>query len=360
VQSAFAPEASHLFFANGLRTSWLATHPPVEERIRRIAPGFLVEHARAAVTGAIADARREAAAPAAAVDGVGEAAVAAGAVSGLSAAGTVVATVGQPGPRHVAYAADLLARLPPDVAVATRHAAGARALATALLLDPDPVARELQLGHVAPDARAEAGRLAAALAGASREDRMAILDLALPSLDALPREGAGALVRDLAAVAATDGTTTVFEWAVQRIVRRRLARNLGERRAGAFRPRTVEDVQVELLELLSTLAWLGARDEAAAQAALDAATVAAGVPGRWRPLPRERARASAVDAALERLDGAALPLKGKVLASCAACALADGRLVPAEAEVVRAVAASLGLPVPPLERRAPGRAAGTG
>jgi uncharacterized tellurite resistance protein B-like protein len=270
-----------------------------------------------------------------------------------------MASVGRPGPAHAAYAADLLARLPPDVAVATRHAAGARALATALLLDADPVARELQLGQVAAEARADAGRLAAALAGASREDRMAILDLLLPSLDALPREGAVALVRDLAAIAAADGRTTVFEWAVQRIVRRRLARSLGERRAGGFRPRTVEDVQVEVLELLSTLAWLGARDEAGAQAALDAATAAAGVPGRWRPLPRERARAAAIEAALERLDGAAIPLKGRVLAACAACALADGRLVPAEAEVVRAVAASLGLPVPPMEKRAPERAAGT-
>ena len=38
-----AEEASHLFFANGLRSSltgWLATHPPLDERIRRLVPSF--------------------------------------------------------------------------------------------------------------------------------------------------------------------------------------------------------------------------------------------------------------------------------------------------------------------------------
>ena len=38
LHSPAAPEAAHLFFADGLASRLLATHPPVEERIRRIAP----------------------------------------------------------------------------------------------------------------------------------------------------------------------------------------------------------------------------------------------------------------------------------------------------------------------------------
>jgi uncharacterized tellurite resistance protein B-like protein len=231
-------------------------------------------------------------------------------------------------------------------------------LARALLAAADPAARDLQLGAL-PDAavRAETARLAATLGAASREDRMAILELALPALDALPPGEAAALVRDLAALAAADGRTGVFEWAVQRIVRRRLASSLGEARAPALRARRPEDVQVEALELLSVLAWLGARDEAAARAALDAGAAALGFSG-WRPLPRDGVRAARLDAALARLDEAAPPLKKRLLEACAACALADGRVVPAEAEIVRAVAASLGVPIPPLGAPEPTRATG--
>ena len=43
LESSHAEKASHLFFANGLRASWfnaMATHPPLDERIRRIDPAF--------------------------------------------------------------------------------------------------------------------------------------------------------------------------------------------------------------------------------------------------------------------------------------------------------------------------------
>jgi uncharacterized tellurite resistance protein B-like protein len=266
--------------------------------------------------------------------------------------------VGHPGPLQVGYAAELLARLPAEVAAAARSARGARALTGALLADADPAVREVQLGQLADlEVRAETERLAAIVAGASREDRMAILDLALPALDGLPRDGAAALVRDLAGVAAADGRTTVFEWAVQRIVHRRLAAALGEPRGGRVTARVVEDVQVEALEVLSVLAWLGARDEAGAAAALAAGAAALGVSG-WRPLPKDRVRAARLDAALARLDGAAPALKRRLLEACATCTLADGRVLAAEGEIVRAVAASLGVPMPPLAAAATARSAG--
>jgi Zn-dependent protease with chaperone function len=332
IESANGPEVSHLFFASGLRSSWLATHPPVEERIRRIAPHGVARPRPASAAGATAPGAGPPPPPVAAAAGV-----------------ALLASAGRPGPRQVAYAADLLARLPPEVAAAARSPASARALACALLAGADPGGAEAGLGRVDdPVARAEAARLAAALAGASREDRMAILDLALPALDGLSRGDAAALVSELAAIAAADGRTTVFEWAVQRIVHRRVAPALGEPRRAAAGARAAGDVQVEALELLSVLAWIGARDEAGAQASLDAGTAALGVAGRWRPLPRDRVRAARLDAALARLDGASPALKARLLAACAACVLADGRVAPAEAEVLRAVAASLGVPLPPL------------
>jgi Zn-dependent protease with chaperone function len=337
--SAQAPEVAHLFFANGLRSRWLATHPPIEERIRRIAPAGPARSPRAA--------RAAAPPPPAASARVPWAGAAAG--QGLAAAAALASSAGHPGPQHVAWAAELLARLPPELAASWRAAQGARAICLALLADPDPAARVEQLGAIVdPAARAEASRLAAVLSGSSRHDRMALLDLALPALDALPAADAATLVQELAALAAADGRTTVFEWAVQRIVERRVAPSGRGARGAAVRAHSLDEVQVEALELLSVLAWLGASDEAGAQAALDAGTGALGIAGRWRPLPRDRVRAARLEAALARLDEAAPGLKERLLGACAACVLADGRVVAAEAEVVRAVAASLGVPLPPL------------
>ena len=209
-------------------------------------------------------------------------------------------------------------------------------------------ARAVQLGQVSDPALREAvGRWAAALGRMTRADRMAVLDLALPALDALPRDAAAELALQLRALVAADGATTVFEWAVLRIVSRRLARAAGAARAVPVTARTAGDVEVELLDLLSVLAWAGARDEAAARAALESATAVLGLTG-WRVLPRGRVDGRRFEAALQRLEGASPRLKASVVEACAASVLADGVVVPAEGELVRAIAATLGVPVPPL------------
>jgi hypothetical protein len=109
----------------------------------------------------------------------------------------------------------------------------------------------------------------------------------------------------------------------------------------------VDEVQVEVHELLSVLAWLGARDDAAAYAAVDAG-VRFGIAAAWRPLPRDRVRAAMLETALDRLDSASPAIKARLLAACAATVLHDRRVVAAEGEVIRAVALSLGVPVPRL------------
>ncbi len=331
IGSAFAPEAAHLFFANGLESRWLASHPPLEERIRRLVPQGLARPARAAAGEAVPATGEAAAIPAIPLT-----------PSGL------VASVGNPEPQHVAHAARVLLAIPAEIADAARAPAAAAALVRALLADADATGRAVKLGLLAdPMLRDEVERLATALAAVPRADRMTVLDLALAALDALPRDAAAALVADLRTLAAADGRTTVLEWSVIRIVSRRLARRLGTERRPAP-GRVLEDVQVDVLDLLSVLAWSGAREEQRAQAAVDAGIAALGIPGPWRVLPRDRIGAKRLEAALERLEGASPALQERVVEACAAAVVADGQVLPTEGEIVRAVAASLGVPVPPL------------
>jgi Zn-dependent protease with chaperone function len=320
LHSPAAPEAAHLFFADGLASRLLATHPPVEERIRRIAPHLAPRLLAALPPIPPGDEKRLAAAFA------------------RPPAEVTLAP-------EVIRARALLDALSPALAVAAHDPAPAAALARALLADRDETSRALQLVAIEePALREEVARLAAALAEVDREGRMALLDLAAPALARIAPADGEALVRDLRALAAADGRTTVFEWAVERIVARRIAPRAA-RPAG--RVRRVEDVQVECLEILSLLAWLGAADVAHAQAALDTALAALGTAGPWRILPRGRVGAARLEAALTTIDSATPGVKERVLAACEACVRADGTvLLPEEGEVLRAIAASLGVPAP--------------
>ncbi len=341
--SAFAPEAAHLFFANGLASSWLSTHPPIKDRIDRILPnGYLRVMRLAAEAPLPPDEEPGATAPLAAPALAPESAVAAATVPLTPSA--VVASAGRLDPRHFAHAAGLLAALPPEIAAAAREPAGAALLVRGLLAKGDEAVRAARLARLAdPATRAAVEPLAATLAAVPREARSAALDLALPALDALPVAEADALEVDLAALAGGNGGLSVFDWSVLRIVRRRRARRVAALRPARLR---LDDVQVDLLDLLSTVAWAGTRNDAGAQAGLDAALPALGIPVGWRILPRERVSARRLDAALDRLDEAVPPLKARIVEACAAAVLLDGRVLPSEAELVRAVAASLGVPVP--------------
>jgi Zn-dependent protease with chaperone function len=319
LHSPAAPEAAHLFFADGIASRLLATHPPVEERIRRIAPHLAPRLLAALPPIPLPDEERLVAA---------------------FAPPPAELTISP----EVMRARALLAALPPAVAVAAHDPLPAAALARALLADRDGPTRALQLATVRDAAlRDEVARLGAALADVDREGRMALLDLATPALAQLAAIEGEALVRDLRALAAADGRTTVFEWAVERIVARRIAPSAAR---PAARVRRVEDVEVECLEVLSLLAWLGSADVARAQAALDTARSTLGVARPWRILPRGRVGAARLEAALAAIDCATPGVKERVLAACEACVGADATVLPEEGEVLRAIAASLGVPAP--------------
>jgi hypothetical protein len=250
----------------------------------------------------------------------------------------------------VKRAVDLLAGLSPTLTRMAREPYGARGVACALLLDPDPAVRKRQLGAFErdPAASSELRALASEVEGLDSSACLALLDLALPALDHLSPGQAEKLSQDLDAIAGAAPIPSMFRWAMQRVVERRLAPLLGGRRSTPIRIWTLEEVQVECLELLTALAWAGEPEPVRAQRALQAGVLSLGVQSAWHLLPPDRVDANRLDKVLTRLDEAAPQLKARILSACAACALADERVNPAEGGIVRAVAASLGCPVPPL------------
>ena len=105
-------------------------------------------------------------------------------------------------------------------------------------------------------------------------------------------------------------------------------------------------VAAEAAVVLSLLAWEGQPEEGAARTAFDAGMRALGLGGTL--LPREQCSLAAFDAALRRLAGAPPEVKRRLVNACAACILADEQVTVREGELLRAVCAVLGCPMPPL------------
>jgi hypothetical protein len=342
-----AEEASHMFFGNALRPSFIsalfATHPPLEERIARITGRRVEGLPRGAGMGA---------------GGGGE-----GLAIGLSGGGAAgadavvrpdvfVGRAGLPAHEHVEYGGFLLSRLPPVLREAAREPFVAQAIAHALLLSKDDDVRRRQIAQVAHDGPsgldAELTRLAPEIARLGPAARLPLLDLALPALRSLSRAQLRSLVAGVERISAADPAPSVFAFTLGRALARHLRESLDAKARPRPGTRRIEDMGDEVRTLLGALAAAGHDDEAAARAAFAEAAGALGLPAHDPPIGRGKVLLEKLDAALDRLALLGAAPKGRLLSACALLVAHDGVIHVAEAELVRAVADSLGCPVPPV------------
>ncbi len=348
IQNPNAPEASHLFF--GRATSGLSalfsTHPPLEQRIRRIDPSWdgkfpegvpmtdIGVSPRAAVPGAAGFA--------------GGMVRASPAAPGLAGA---VASIGQPSQAHIRYAARLIENLPAALAAAAREPYGARAVVYALLLDRQGGTRHQQLAHL--EAAADRGvfeetlRLARLVEPLNARMRLPLLEIALPTLRALSASQHALFLRNIVALVEANNTIDLFEWSLHRILRHDLEALSGRGQQARVQYRSVGAVQAHCERLMSTLAYVGQRDTGRAEYAFEQARLALGLADA-RLRPQEECGLEELDAALHHLDDASPQVKRQILEAAVACITADHDVTVEEAELLRAVSASISCPMPPI------------
>ncbi|MFW6079160.1 MAG: hypothetical protein ACODAE_06035, partial [Gemmatimonadota bacterium] len=281
----------------------------------------------------------------------------------------LMASIGEPTADHVSRAARLLESLPPELDAAARSPGGAQALVFALLIDADDedvaeAQREAVRDQGGDGLVTWVDDLVPRVRTQPREARMALLDLALPALERLPAESAARFRGAVHDLIRADGRLHLFEYALYRVLARHLPVDgggdetaaagsaRGGRRGRQGRRGTVRSlgaVRDEVAVVLSAVARSGASDASDAEAAFLAA--AASLPddvdglrlldGTGVDLPR-------VERALNALERGSLEVRRAFLEACAACVAHDGRVHPAEAEIMRAIAAGLDCPMPPL------------
>jgi hypothetical protein len=146
-----------------------------------------------------------------------------------------------------------------------------------------------------------------------------------------------------------DGTVRTFDFALFHVLQRNLPGGTkgGRARPSARTPLTRLRREAELL--LSAMARTASGSEEAMEGAFRAgvATLSPDL-GPWTLQPREALVLHRVDEALSRLELGAPAARKALLEAAAVIIQADGRVEVEEAELFRAVAEALDVPVPPL------------
>ena len=343
-----AAEISHMFFGNGLTESWLHaldSHPPLPDRIRRLEPQFdglftMVEPVPLPAVEAPAVMARRQPQP-----GTSSSVLSGAAVMAL------LESVGDPLREHLHVARRLLSNLSPELLAATRDPHQATLLVYALLLDNDPAVRERQKQMVPPsagDAGAGLDRLASLMGNLAREVRLPLLDLALPALRSLTSDQYRQLQSTVEALTAADGKMNVFEFTLRYLLLRHLAPRFAPRPFPPIGIYGIRGVQQECSCILTAMARVGHRDEATAQEAFARAVpVLYEQKSAYVYVPATECGMAALEKAFEKLEGASLQIKRRLLAACLQCLLHDEVVKGEEVELFRAVADAIGCPVPP-------------
>jgi Zn-dependent protease with chaperone function len=376
-------EVSHMFIAAALESRmsgpW-ATHPPLEDRIKRLLgpsakerlrqaaeaydrggddndeeyeesegneeaerPATLqrpqAQHAAmAGMAGMVAAAQAAAAAhaPASALPGGGGTIVV--------GADQVVASVGNPESHHVDYAKALIASFPEPIRIGLGHLDGAKGIIIALLAtDAKP---EANIGAIVAGA-GESAALAVArtVIGTFRNQnqhlRLPIVSLALPTLRAVPRENRLQFADLVRKIVAADGRITPFEFALSVMLTRALDDTANPGQIVKFQ--TLAPLRDDIANVLSLFVRVASEgsvffDKLMKDLALEGATL----------LPPTAIKMDEVERSLGRIARLAPLKKPQFIKACLAAVTADGRITVRKAELMRAVAAALDSPLPPI------------
>ena len=332
IENPRAEEASHLFFGNGIGDSWMAlfaTHPPIEERIKEIAPGFDIEAAKAKAPVDPAPAKKTA------------------------AAGGRLAESLLPSQPRVAEAAALLAGLPDVARSASRELHGACALVYSLLLSDEEKLRERQIGLIDADDALRAEILAhyGQRSSLNSAQRLGLVDISIPTLRHLSREQYTVFRSNVKKLVEADGQIDLFEYTLQKILLRHLDLYFTNSTGTAVAYKSLLPLLPETGILLSALASVDSGTSDHQDAAFRSGVAELLVKPTAFPLERvEQLDLRTFDAALDKIALAAPDVKRTILTACGAVVMHDGEVNDEEVEFLRAISDTLDCPVPPFVR----------
>jgi len=364
IENRHAEDVSHLFFGEGVKMKFeglFATHPPLDERIERIRPGFQGSSYRqrrptATDMPALED---SIAAPPEGAMGFNSTPVKPGEIRmsdrtqqwGKSAAESAQ-LVGSFDPNRVDRAKKILEAIPKPIQEMVRDPSGAAAAIVAMLLANHDVVMDEQLTAAKTAGVGQVAQSAALVAKVMRQIEpayyMSIVDLALPALKMASPDDKRSFLLALQAVIHADRRVSLLEFVVFNLVLAQLQPRKGIPPA---KYKTLEERRADVEIVLSLMAHAGCDrgPEAEAQFA-QAFEAGAKEMGLANPKPTSKGLLTMDKAgdALGRLRDLAPMTKAVLVKGLFATVTADGTIKVIEASIMRAVGAVLDCPLPPL------------
>lgn len=370
IKNPRAEEASHLFFGRALRPAFfnlMSTHPPLDERIRRIDPHFngsypavvrqhrtLAAASHKRVSQQREHTRSDITPPSGLIDTAPTKSVARQQQTLRLDPKTAVAQVGTPTPQHLVLARHIVASLPAELRDAVLDPVGATATLCALLLTDSDDVRQSQFrqlrSQMSLGVLEEVQRLAPLLRDLPQRSRLPLLELALPALRTISQSQYAKLCEMVEQLVMTDQQVELFEYVLQRTIQHHLATQFQTRPRRQVKFSALRPLLPAVRDLFSHIAHAGHRDEGKARAAFASAIKAIGgaISASLKLQARDQTTFHQLDAALDQLAAASPQIKKRVLTACAECIQHDGKVEVAEGELLRVISDALDCPMPPL------------
>ena len=350
ITEADPEEVGHMLFGSGAKLRGaFATHPPLDERIRALDPSFdpsqypIIDPRERNVPGR-EDARGVA------DDGVTRAFAESGRRYLVE---DIATTVGSPDDEHIIYAAGIRRSIPPDLYDAAHSPELAFLLAIALVLhrDGDVLDRQLVICNerLGDERTRIIRRLHEALIEVGPEFSLPLLEVAFPALKNRPEPHLVFLIDLCSRLIDVDGQVDLYEFCFLRILTVNLRQATDP--AGSSRRRRAPKAEIRdaAVNLLRLLADYGHDEPAEAQAAFAAGI--ATLPAWAQAYAYEGGGESSIrllNHSLDLLTTLNEAGRGMLIRAVSAVAGADQAITIREAALIRAICATLELPLPPI------------
>jgi len=347
-------QVSHLFFGEAVSsgfTNLLSTHPPLDERIKRIRPRFSIDRDPVPQAG-VENLENAGLIPRfngyEPLNALSASTMAAG-LNRMTVA-QVVDSVGSPQPEHLEQAKKTLVAIPDDLAAVAHQSHSAQALLIALLLDKNEALRATQLRVLSDGASDRFLRLikgcATQLDVLPTELRLPLIGMALPAVAMLEQAKINLHLQTMRKVVLACQPMVLAQYVVFAIARTQLTDQRGKPRDVYHR--RLKPLSADVAVVTGLLARVGHADVIAARRAFSAAMAEVDVTASELPA-LEMATVSALEKSLRKLNGLALMPRMKLISALATAVLYDQHVRIEELELLRAICEILDCPLPPLQ-----------
>jgi Zn-dependent protease with chaperone function/uncharacterized tellurite resistance protein B-like protein len=365
LKNPHAEEVSHMCFGEALPPAFLnslATHPPLPDRIKAIDKswdGKFIKPEMPKVSSSMSD-DKQSASDAARQDSIlqipgmeGH-----GPMIGAITAAAAIGSIGQINPENIRNGQRIRGSLPPEWLNAAHNTSGAQALIFSMLLAQDDETRSAEFEELHKTTDETTFKMVtewqASIAQLESPQKIALIDLSIPALKRLQTDEYERFLKIMRQLIESDGRVDLFEFMLEKIVKRHLDLFFVRKPEPKVRYKAMHQLEAEAAVLISTLANLGSEDPAEIQRAYreGAREIELTLGGELPMADGRDCGLQQIGAALDKFDQAAPMVKKALLTACGKSVMADGKVVSDEAELLRAIADTIGCPIPPFVQEA--------